>query len=542
MTPAPSPAEVWSTPLTPLAFLGRSADVFADRTAIVYGDRRHTYAEFAGEATRVAHALRASGVEPGDRVAYLLPNVPEMLVAHFAVPLAGAVLVAINTRLSPAEVRYILDHSGAKVLVVDNVLYETVRPVAAELRTVREIVTVTDPAAPGDGTGSGLSYTDLLARGSDDPLPWAVADERDTITINYTSGTTGNPKGVEYHHRGAYLNSFGEIVHSTHTADSVYLWTLPMFHCNGWCTPWAVTAVGGTHVCLREVRGDVIWRLITEHRVTHLNGAPTVVTTIMNAPEAVTLDYPLVITTAGAPPAPTTILQMERMGFRIVHVYGLTETYGPYTVNQYQRAWDGLDAEERARLQARQGVGMVCADRVRVVDQQMNDVPRDGVTMGEIVMRGNNVMKGYYLDPEKTAEAFAGGWFHSGDLGVVHPDGYVELRDRAKDVVISGGENISTVEVEQAIVSHDAVLEAAVVGVPDEKWGEVCKAFAVLKPGRSAEPGELIEHVKSRIARYKAPKYVDIVDELPKTSTGKVQKFELREKEWAGQGESRIRG
>ncbi|ALE80172.1 acyl--CoA ligase family protein [Pseudonocardia alni] len=534
--------DVWTTPLTPLAFLGRSAEVFAESTAIVYGDRRHTYAEFAAEATRVANALAASGVEPGDRVAYLLPNVPEMLVAHFAVPLAGAVLVAINTRLSTEEVRYILDHSAATVLVVDAVLYETVRPVADELATVREIVTVVDPAAPGDGVGSGTSYADLLARGSDDPRPWAVDDERATITINYTSGTTGNPKGVEYHHRGAYLNSFGEIVHSGHTADSVYLWTLPMFHCNGWCTPWAVTAIGGTHVCLREVRGDTIWRLIGEHGVTHLNGAPTVVTTIMNAPEAVTLDYRLTITTAGAPPSPTTILQMERMGFRIVHVYGLTETYGPYAVNQYQHAWDDLDGEERARLQARQGVGMVCADRVRVVDEEMADVPRDGATMGEIVMRGNNVMKGYHRDEEKTAEAFRGGWFHSGDLGVVHPDGYVELRDRAKDVVISGGENISTVEVEQAIVSHDAVLEAAVVGVPDEKWGEVCKAFAVLKPGRSAEPQELIDHVKTRIARYKAPKYVEVVDELPKTSTGKVQKFELREKEWAGRGDSRIQG
>lgn len=534
--------DVWTTPLPPLAFLGRSAEVFAESTAIVYGDRRYTYAEFATEATRVANALAASGVEPGDRVAYLLPNVPEMLVAHFAVPLAGAVLVAINTRLSTEEVRYILDHSAATVLVVDAVLYETVRPVADELATVREIVTVVDQAAPGDGVGSGLGYADLLARGSDAPRPWAVDDERATITINYTSGTTGHPKGVEYHHRGAYLNSFGEIVHSGRSADSVYLWTLPMFHCNGWCTPWAVTAVGGTHVCLREVRGDTIWRLIGEHGVTHLNGAPTVVTTIMNAPEAVPLDYQLVITTAGAPPSPTTILQMERMGFRIVHVYGLTETYGPYAVNQYQHAWDDLDGEERARLQARQGVGMVCADRVRVVDEQMADVPRDGATMGEIVMRGNNVMKGYHRDEEKTAEAFRGDWFHSGDLGVVHPDGYVELRDRAKDVVISGGENISTVEVEQAIVSHDAVLEAAVVGVPDEKWGEVCKGFAVLRAGRSAEPQELIDHVKTKIARYKAPKYVEIVDELPKTSTGKVQKFELREKEWAGRGSSRIQG
>ena len=532
---------VWNTPLTPLAFLRRSAEVYPDKTAIVYGERRHTYAEFAAEATRVAHALRGSGVAPGDRVAYLLPNVPEMLVAHFAVPLAGAVLVAINTRLSTEEVRYILDHSGAKVLVVDAALYPTVAPVAGELKTVEEIVTVVDPAAPGDGIGSGVRYDDLLARGSDEPLPWSVDDEDGTIAINYTSGTTGRPKGVMYHHRGAYLNSFGEIVHSAHTPDSVYLWTLPMFHCNGWCTPWALTAIGGTHVCLREVRGDAIWGLITEHGVTHLNGAPTVVTTIMRAPEAVTLDYQLVITTAGAPPSPTTILQMERMGFRIVHVYGLTETYGPYSVNQYQRAWDGLPEEERAALQARQGVGMVCADRLRVVDEDMEDVPADGTTMGEIVMRGNNVMKGYYEDAAGTEKAFAGGWFHSGDLGVMHPDGYVELRDRAKDVVISGGENISTVEVEQAVVSHPAVVEAAVVGVPDEQYGERPKAFVVLAEGESATPEELIEHVKSKIARYKAPRDVEIVDELPKTSTGKVQKFELREKEWGGETH-RIRG
>ncbi|GAA1869965.1 AMP-binding protein [Pseudonocardia ailaonensis] len=519
---------VWTTPLTPLAFLARSAEVYPDKTAIVHGDRRLSYADFAAEATRVAHGLRGSGVRPGDRVAYLLPNIPEMLVAHFAVPLAGAVLVAINTRLSTEEIRYILDHSGSTLLVVDATLYPQVAPVAAELKTVEEIVTVIDPAAPGDGVGSGIRYDDLLARGSDEPLRWEVEDEESVISINYTSGTTGRPKGVQYTHRGAYLNSFGEIVHSTHTPDSVYLWTLPMFHCNGWCTPWAVTGVGGTHVCLREVRGDRIWELIGEHGVTHLNGAPTVVTTIMRAEQARTLDYQLVVTTAGAPPSPTTILQMERMGFRIVHVYGLTETYGPYSVNQYQRAWDGLGAEERAALQARQGVGMLQAERVRVVDQEMRDVPRDGQTMGEIVMRGNNVMKGYFEDPEGTDKAFAGGWFHSGDLGVMHPDGYVELRDRAKDIVISGGENISTVEVEQALMSHEAVLECAVVGIPDEEWGERPKAFVVLGPGGAATEQDLIDHVRSRIARFKAPKVVEFLDELPKTSTGKIQKFELR--------------
>jgi fatty-acyl-CoA synthase len=330
-------------------------------------------------------------------------------------------------------------------------------------------------------------------------------------------------------------------VHSGHTFDSVYLWTLPMFHCNGWCTPWAVTAIGGTHVCLREVRGDTIWELITEHGVTHLNGAPTVVTTILRAPEAVELERPITITTAGAPPSPTTIAHAERMGFRIVHVYGLTETYGPYTVNQFQREWADLEGEERARLQARQGVGMVCADDVRVVDAEMNDVPADGTTMGEVVMHGNNVMLGYYDDPAATEKAFEGGWFHSGDLGVLHPDGYVELRDRAKDVVVSGGENISTIEVEQAIVSHPAVLEAAVIGVPDERWGERPKAFVVLAPGQRATGDELIEHVKTKIARYKAPRDVELVEALPKTSTGKVQKFELREREWAGQT-SRIQG
>jgi fatty-acyl-CoA synthase len=302
-----------------------------------------------------------------------------------------------------------------------------------------------------------------------------------------------------------------------------------------------VTAIGGTHVCLREVRGDVIWRLIREHRVTHLNGAPTVVTTILRADDAAQLDYQLTITTAGAPPSPTTILGMERMGFRIVHVYGLTETYGPYSVNQYQRDWDALEPEERAIRQSRQGVGMVCADWLRVVDQQMSDVPADGATMGEVVMRGNNVMLGYYEDAAATEKAFEGGWFHSGDLGVMHPDGFVELRDRAKDVVVSGGENISTIEVEQALASHPAVLEAAVIGVPDEKWGERPKAFVVLASDAEATEDELIEHVKSKIARYKAPKAVEVVAELPKTSTGKVQKFELREKEWAGEG-SRVRG
>jgi fatty-acyl-CoA synthase len=521
------------TPLTPLAFLRRSAEVYPDKDAVVYAERRVSYVDFAAQTTRVARALRASGVQPGDRVAYLLPNLPEMLVAHFAVPLAGAVLVAINTRLSGEEVRYICDHSGSKLLVVDAALYATVAPLVGELKTVAEIVTVSDPAGPETTESSELSYADFLDRGSDEPLSWAVEDENSTISINYTSGTTGRPKGVMYTHRGAYLNALGEIIHSAHTPASVYLWTLPMFHCNGWCTPWAVTAIGGTHVCLREVRGDAIWKLIKQERVTHLNGAPTVVTTVMNAEQAKRLDYQLVITTAGAPPSPSTILQMEKMGFRIVHVYGLTETYGPYSVCQWQPTWAELDSEERATLQARQGVGMVQADWLRVVDQQMADVPADGETMGEVVMRGNNVMAGYFEDLEGTEKAFAGGWFHSGDLAVMHPDGYIEVRDRAKDVVVSGGENISTIEVEQAMLSHPDVLEVAVIGIPDEEWGEVPKAFVVLRQGEQVEEDELIKHVKTKIARYKAPKAVEVVDELPKTSTGKVQKFELREKERA---------
>ncbi|QWF79178.1 acyl--CoA ligase family protein [Amycolatopsis sp. CA-230715] len=531
--------DTWFTPLTPLAFLERSAEVFGEKEAIVYGERRVTYREFAAEVTRVANALRASGVEPGDRVAYLLPNIPEMLVAHFAVPLAGAVLVAVNTRLAPAEIKHILGHSGAKVLVADAGLHASV----PEDPGVGEVVTVTDPAsgASPDPRVGGISYDDLLARGSDEPLPWTVADERGTISINYTSGTTGQPKGVMYHHRGAYLNSLAEIVHSRHTTESRYLWTLPMFHCNGWCTTWAVTAIGGTHVCLRAVDAAEIWRLLEAERITHLNGAPTVLVTIAGHDGAHPLDREVLVTTAGAPPSPTVIKRMESLGAKLVHVYGLTETYGPYTVCEAQDGWTALDVDARSRLQARQGVGMIVSDGVRVVDDEMNDVPRDGATMGEVVMRGNNVMSGYFADPEATEKAFRGGWFHSGDLGVRHPDGYIELRDRAKDIIVSGGENISTIEVEAALDSHPAVLEVAVVGVPDEKWGERPKAFVVLRPGQSVEADELLDHVRERIARYKVPNAVDFVGELPKTSTGKIQKFQLREREW-GDRTSRVQG
>ncbi len=519
------------TPLTPLSFFERASIVYPDKTGVVYGERRMTYGAMADEATRVARALQWSGVGAGDRVAYLCPNIPEMLIAHFAVPLAGAVLVAINTRLSGSEIEYILEHSGAKVLVVDSELHATVAPHLGEVAGL-ELVVAVDDTELGVPEGA-VSYGDLLSRGSDDPLPWAVADELSPISINYTSGTTGRPKGVVYTHRGAYLNALGEIIHSGHTPESVYLWTLPMFHCNGWCTTWAVTAIGGRHVCLRAVRPDEVWRLIREEAVTHLNAAPTVLISLVNDPAAGPFPRSLVATTAGAPPSPTIIAQMEDLGARLVHVYGLTETYGPHTVCEVQEHWREVEPAERARLMARQGVSYVIADPIRVVDDEMNDVARDAATMGEVVMRGNNVMAGYYADPEATEEAFRGGFFHSGDLGVHHPDGYIQLRDRSKDIIISGGENISTIEVEQAIMSHPAVLEAAVVAVPHEKWGERPKGFVILKPGASVAENDLIEHVKGTIARFKAPDEIDFLEALPKTSTGKIQKYVLREREWA---------
>jgi fatty-acyl-CoA synthase len=527
------------TALTPLSFLERSARVWPDKVAVIYGSRRLTYSEFAAEVVRTARALQANGIEPGDRVAYLMPNLPEMLIAHFAVPLAGGVLVAVNTRLASEEVSYILRHSGAKILIADAALLATATAAAKGADTVSQLVVAEDAEIEAVGADLAdkrrlVSYSEFLARDSGAPLPWSVPDELAPISINYTSGTTGLPKGVIYTHRGAYLNSFGEIIHSRHDENSVYLWTLPMFHCNGWCIPWALTAIGGTHVCLRDVRGDAIWKQFGEHGVTHLNAAPTVVTAILTAGQAAPLDRPVICTTAGAPPSPTTIAHMERMGFTVVHVYGLTETYGPISVCQPRPEWTDLPADQRAARQARQGVSMIQAENLRVVDDTMTDVPPDGNTMGEIVMRGNNVMTGYYRDQEATAGAFRGGWFHSGDVGVMHPDGYIELRDRIKDIVISGGENISTIEVEHALLSHPCVLEAAVIGVPDEKWGERPKAYVVLRPGRSATPEDLIAHVRTKIAGYKAPRDIDITLDLPKTSTGKIQKYVLRETEWAG--------
>jgi len=527
---SPDPTSV--TQLTPLLFLERSASVFPDKEAVVYGDRRLTYREFADSVFRQAQALRASGIGDGDRVAFLLPNVPEMLVAHFAVPLLGAILVAINTRLSAPEIEYILEHSGAKLLVADAGVLSGLTDFEPK---VEEMVVLVD----GSGTlpAGAIAYQALLERGSDDPLPLRVDDEHRPISINYTSGTTGRPKGVQYTHRGAYLNSLAELLHSRHHPDSIYLWTLPMFHCNGWCTTWAITGIGGTNVCLRAVEPATVWKLIETEQVTHLNAAPTVLISLANHPAAAPLGRTFTATTAGAPPSPTIIDQLGALGMDVVHLYGLTETYGPITVCETQSHWES--GTGRVRMLARQGVAMIGADPIRVVDDDMNDVPRDGETMGEVVMRGNNVMSGYYNDPEATAKAFHGGWFHSGDLAVWHSDGYIELRDRAKDIIISGGENISTIEVEQAIASHPAVMECAVIAMPHDHWGERPKAYVVLKPEAEASPAEIIEHVRGRLAHFKAPDEVDLVESLPKTSTGKIQKYVLRDEIW-GDRKSRI--
>ena len=529
--------EVYRTELTPLSFLERSSIVFPNKTAMIHGSRSFTYDEMARLATRTARALQASGMEPGDRVAFLCPNIPEMLVAHFAVPLMGGILVAINTRLSPEEIKYILDHSGSRLLVGDSELLSGLETTVGDLETVEEIVAI-------DETGTSISFAttsweELLARGSDEPLPWSVDDEERTISINYTSGTTGRPKGVMYTHRGAYLNALGEIIHSRHSPESVYLWTLPMFHCNGWCTTWGVTAIGGTHVCLRAADPGHIWSLIDEHGVTHLNAAPTVLISMINDPGAHSIDRPFTVTTAGASPSPTIIEAMESLGASLVHVYGLTETYGPHTVCEMQPGVTEASAADRSRFLARQGVSYIMADPTRVVDEEMGDIVRDGEQMGEVVMRGNNVMKGYFDNEEATDTAFRGGYFHSGDVAVWHPDNYIDLRDRSKDIIISGGENISTIEVEKSIASHPAVMECAVVAVPHDKWGERPKAFVVLKDDETADGQEIIDHVRSQLAHFKAPDEVDLVTELPKTSTGKVQKYVLREKEWAGR-EKRI--
>jgi fatty-acyl-CoA synthase len=459
-----------------------------------------------------------------------------MLEAHFGPLRLAAVLVAINFRLSAREAAYILNHSGAKVLVFDSEFAPTVRSLRKEVPGVTAWVQVVD-SNPRATDIPGPEYEEFLASAPSGEQGNALDSELDTIAMNYTSGTTGTPKGVLYSSRGAYLNALADALEVGLNGRSVYLWTLPMFHCNGWCFTWAVTAMGGTHVCLRRADPAEIYRLIHEKRVTHMCCAPTVLASLYGAPEAKGQDLSgLTISTGGAPPAPQVLRTMEGMGAFVYHLYGLTETYGPYTVCALQPGDDSLPFEERARLRSRQGVPHLVAENgMRVVDSLMNDVPRDGKTMGEVVMRGNTVMSGYYRDPEATAIAFQGGWFHSGDLAVWHPDGYVELKDRAKDIIISGGENISTLEVEKVIMEHPAVLEVCVIGVPDDKWGEVPKAFVSTRPGATLTEEEIIRFTRDRIARFKAPKRVEFGD-LPKTATGKIQKFLLRDKEWEGYG------
>src|SRR5262245_17609260 len=536
--------DVWLAPLTPQSFLDRSAHVFRDKAAAVYGDVRLSYRQLAERVNRLASALRAADIGPGDRVAFLCPNTPPLLEAHFGVPLAGAVLVAINTRLASDEIRYILTHSGSRLLFIDTELAPLVAPFVGEIDGLRVMAIVDEQAgALGQRLGE-TDYEAFLAGGSPDPLlipgDQPRAHEEDTITINYTSGTTGRPKGVMYSRRGAALNALGEALEVGLTSDSVYVWTLPMFHCNGWCFPWAVVAMGGTQVCLRKLDPPTMVRLIRQERVSHFCAAPTVLIMLLNHPaiKELQLERPLRIVTAAAPPSPTVLQAIEELGAQITPVYGLTETYGPHSVCEWQSRWDELPAAERARLKARQGVAYIHAAEMRVADDAMHDVPADGQTLGEVIMRGNNVMKGYFEDPEATAKAFAGGWFHSGDRAGVQPDGYSELRDPAKDVIISGGENISSIEVERVIYQHPAVLEVAVIAIPDELWGEVPKAFVTLKPGCELTEPELTEFCRARLARFKCPKAI-MFGELPKTSTGKIQKFKLREREWAAQ-EKRI--
>src|SRR5215472_7777060 len=522
-TPRAVAGQVFRSELNPVDFLHRAAYIYPDKTAVVSGHQRYSYRQLAERSWRLAGALRSAGLRKEDRVATLLFNSPAMLEAHFGVPAAGGILVPVNYRLSSAEVGYILGHSGARYLLLDSELEALTKPLVLPGVTVIRCV--------GSG-GPEDSYEQFLASGSASRPPSWLEHEEETISINYTSGTTGRPKGVQYTYRGAYLNALGEVIHAGMSTDSVYLWTLPMFHYNGWCFPWAVTAVAARHVTMRTVDPGRAWELIDAEGVTHYNGAPTVQLMILNHPRAHRLERPVTAMVAAAPPSPTLFARMSELNFRVVHVYGLTETYGPVTVCPEQEAWRELPMEQRATYLARQGQGYPTSDLVRVVDEQMNDVPRDGGTMGEVVMRGNNVMSGYFDDEAATGKAFAGGWFHSGDLAVWHPDGNIELRDRGKDVIISGGENISSIEVEQAICAHPAVLECAVIGIPHAHWGERPKAFVTLNEGAAATPEEIIAFCRDRLAHYKCPDVVAF-GPLPKTSTGKIQKYVLRQREWA---------
>jgi fatty-acyl-CoA synthase len=519
-------------PLSPTSFLLRTASVYPDRLAVAHGERRYSWRETLERCRRLAAALTARGVGRGDTVAVMAPNIPETFEAHFGVPMAGAVLNALNIRLDPATIAFILQHGEAKVLITDTEFAPVIQQALDQLERKPLVIDIDDAMGPSGNLLGEMDYEAFLATGDPAFPEETPKDEWEAITLNYTSGTTGNPKGVVYHHRGAYLNALGNVLVWGMRHHPVYLWTLPMFHCNGWCFPWTITAMAGTHVCLRRVDATAIYETISREGVTHLCGAPVVMNMLLNAGVQLKrpLDRRIEMMTSGAAPPAAVIEGMAELGFHITHVYGLTEVYGPAVICAWRDEWDKLPAAERARLKARQGVTYPVLDGLTVADPaSLVPVAADGATMGEVVMRGNAVMKGYLKNPRATEEAFAGGWFRTGDLGVMHPDGYIELKDRSKDIIISGGENISTIEVEGVLYRHPCVLEAAVVARPDSMWGETPCAFVTLKPEAAATAEELIDFCREHLAHFKAPRAV-MFGPLPKTSTGKIRKFVLRER------------